>query len=1045
MKPIRLEFQAFLSYKNNTVIDFTNLENSIFLIDGDTGAGKTTIFDAMCYALYGEASDSARGSNFKSDYADKDTESFVKFTFEEQGEVYQVTRYPAYNRDKKRKGKEEGDIREPEKTELLLPDNKTLIKIKEVNAKIIEIVKLKVEQFRNTIMIGQNKFAELIRSDTKTRKSLFQEILKTQKFGEFQGKLKELCDKATQEVKDANTKIDVELKGYKTDNEELSAKLSKGNPSDNDFDILSNLISLDLKELENKLDEQKANKGIEDKKLKDLNVQLSKVKENNDHYNSFNDHDSKLKELEKQKDKNDDLGKTIDSYDDSKKSYDKYKDYLDKKDLLNEKEKKLNEKETELKDFSSDFETAKNNNDKVDGLEQSNISLRKEIGDLEKLLEDFNSLEKEKDAKKDNKQLIETNSKTLAGLETKQKTISEKLEKLNEFNKTNKEANVKLNEIKNNLDGIEKEIDELKKYNEKFKSLLEDEENLNIKESEIQKLSEEALLKERIYNELNMVYKNSMAGILASNLKEGDPCPVCGAIHHTKLAKKAKEDISDEKVETALNEKDAAEKKHDKALIEFKAKKDSLDESLEDLFKEGQSLFNVVVNKDNLEGLIEDKEKQLLELKANKISEKEKLEEISKQMKENEEEIVELEEVKDSNKKNIDGIKNSLATISGTLEKVDERIKDLSAKLNGQNKEQLETNIKSREKTIGSNKKLIGDYQKAYSEANDKKTGLNQSIKDLKEEIKKLTPNVNKLEAEYKDLVLKTKLKDIDKIVELIEKNIDTIDSIKGKLNSYKSELKLQQGLYDSDIKNGYDKLVLMDEKEANENVDKQQIVVNELDEKFGELKTKYSNNTTRFDSYKNLNKTIKDKNNNVSDLQNLSDVASGKVNGKEKLDFETYYQSQIFDNILQQANNRLNIMTDGVYSMQRHDSSEDKSNSALDIDIFDTNTGKIRSANSLSGGEIFMASLSLALGFSEISRTKSGAHELDCMFIDEGFGTLDDETLKVVMKVLNQLSQEANRTIGIISHVSELRDVISKQIHVTKDKFNGSTLKMIV
>ena len=176
-----------------------------------------------------------------------------------------------------------------------------------------------------------------------------------------------------------------------------------------------------------------------------------------------------------------------------------------------------------------------------------------------------------------------------------------------------------------------------------------------------------------------------------------------------------------------------------------------------------------------------------------------------------------------------------------------------------------------------------------------------------------------------------------------------------------------------------------------------------------------------------------------------MSDVANGHVVGQERIDFETYYQSQVFGNILNVASKKLNIMTDGTYTMKRHiyNEQDGTKSTSLDVDIFDTSTGKTRSSKSLSGGETFMTALSLALGFAEVIRNEAGARELDCMFIDEGFGSLDNDSLHLVLNVLKNLSNQNSRMIGVISHVEELGYEINNKINVSKDA-NGSHLDVV-
>jgi exonuclease SbcC len=211
------------------------------------------------------------------------------------------------------------------------------------------------------------------------------------------------------------------------------------------------------------------------------------------------------------------------------------------------------------------------------------------------------------------------------------------------------------------------------------------------------------------------------------------------------------------------------------------------------------------------------------------------------------------------------------------------------------------------------------------------------------------------------------------------------------------------------------------------------------------EANTLYENNKYNLEQYIKINDKINEKAHEAFMLSRLSDVANGHVVGQERIDFETYYQSQVFGNILNVASKKLNIMTDGTYTMKRHiyNEQDGTKSTSLDVDIFDTSTGKTRSSKSLSGGETFMTALSLALGFAEVIRNEAGARELDCMFIDEGFGSLDNDSLHLVLNVLKNLSNQNSRMIGLISHVEELGYEINNKINVSKDA-NGSHLDVV-
>lgn len=484
MKLLNLEFQAFLSYKDKQEIDFKNFSNSLFLIDGDTGAGKTTIFDAIVFALYGEASDKERDTNFKSHYAKDDTLCSVKLTFLEDGKVVEIYREPAQMTLSKRRDKDGNyPLIHKEPSCVLTLDGKSYTKINECNKKIIEIIKLDKDQFRNTIMIGQNKFADLIRSTTKDRRALFQSILNTYKFEDFKNALSKKYTEESKKIAESNTRIDTILKNYQTEDEELKEKLAIDRPSLNDFDTLSNLISKDISCLEVKYQENVEEKDRLNSLSIKLNNELTKGLNDNAHIALYNEHKKKYEEKLAQKESYDSYKVVIDTYKDSIPSYNKYNSYLEKnKDFL-DKKNLLNQNVKELNDLAPDLKQVESLKSEKLSLEESNNTLRDKLKDLSKLKEDFKRLNQELE----NKGLLERSINTLnASIEEKKNLVenyNKDLSKLTKYNEENRLVNVSIEKLNNEIDTNKKTISTINEYLNKYNSYLSIISNLNDKET----------------------------------------------------------------------------------------------------------------------------------------------------------------------------------------------------------------------------------------------------------------------------------------------------------------------------------------------------------------------------------------------------------------------------------------------------------------------------------------------------------------------------------------------------------------------------------
>lgn len=1211
MKPISLEFQAFLSYRDKMHIDFTIFNNSIFLIDGDTGAGKTTIFDAMCFALYGEASDNARGNNFKSHYASIDDLCYVEFVFEEKGEIYKIHREPAQIKRKKKGRDEFGNLGTKSEGENVLytTPKKQITKKTEADKAIVELIKLKKDQFRNTIMIGQNKFSELIRTTTSARKDLFRNILQTQKFEDFEDKLSKLYASASKEIESSNVKIDTELKGYKTNNIDLSEKLNIDNPSLNDFDTLYILLKADLDLTDNKLKELENNKNQENEKLTELNKNFETAKINNKNIEEFKNHKELFDSICKEEDKYKNLNDIINKYDDSYETYFISQNIANKEAEIQKLKSDLNlSKENKVK-CEENLKEASQKKDKNVEIEKENENINSELNKLNNLFDKCQNLENEKIKELELNKGISLINQEISSENKKQDILNGKLNEINDFIEKNNDIDVKISklqsaiehqetekndlekniqtillmnsniqmlqenylgvvskssELKSTLEETNKELNTLNEYNSlnkdckleynELKNQIKDIDNkiqtlndylidfnkINKKKTELEKdstkldfLSKERLEKNNRYIELDTLYQNNLAGILAKNLIEGSPCPVCGAIHHTNLAKLENDSVTEETLKKAQKEKEEANQAYNDSLGKYKANNDNLNEQYKGLIDKLKTLLtinddnvefviqnninllnykkselsskindlnaviaNVDKNEERMKALTSSKEnitkniseneknetailtkintlseeitnlrKDLItlcslqnddnlivkarEILANKIKELEVLKNQEESFRKISKELAEFKENQNKISKELEDSKNKVkdaeiarASTSEALKHCKDNIKSFENDLQGKTKEIIENEISENKQKYDKNKDEIDSINSLYVNVNKEFERINTHINYLNNDIQNKNNESKKLQKELEESLNKTILKDLSVIKSLVLEYKDSIDSIKRSAQKYKDDYTKAESLYKNDLDKNFDKLTSTNLEELNAEIINQTKILKDKEDEYNNLNSTLHNNLQRFNNYVEINKSINEKSVRVSNLKKLNEVSKGQVKDKEKIDFETYYQSQIFNNILTQANKRLNVMTDNVYSMIRHESEDEKGSTALDIDIFDTNTGKVRSANSLSGGEIFMASLSLALGFSEISRTKSGANELDCMFIDEGFGTLDEETLRTVMRVLNQLSNETNRTIGIISHVTELRDAIHKQIHVTKDKINGSKLE---
>ena len=921
MRPLKLTISAFGSYADKTEIDFEKLGKSgLYLITGDTGAGKTTIFDAITYALYGEASGDNRDDPkmFRSQAASPSTPTEVSLEFEYRGKIYTVKRNPEYERPKARGG---GMTKQSAGAELTCPDKSVLSKPKEINQKINDILGIDRSQFAQIAMIAQGEFRKLLFADTNERQKIFQKLFHTENYTELQKRLKDKKNEIENENKAIQTSIKQYISGIESNDyyQMDVAKAKNGQiPLGEIIELLNELIQSD----HIKYDELTAKQKEFETKITDINSLLQKAEEYNKHERELKDNTSKLSqeqeklsglqaELKKAKSREPEI-------DELTKKINVLESQLPKYSELDRKQKFISELDKKIKKYAQHLVQCSE-------LEEH---LKKEISALKSEFESLKNCDVRKEKLESMKKELNDNISKISKLE----------EDMSDFSVTEK-----------NLDKAQKDY--------------------------IQKRSAKESKRE-IYARHERAYLDAQAGILAENLHEGQPCPVCGSLSHPCLAVKPENAPTKQE----LDKLKADMEKADNAVAKASETANSLNTLIDEKRK------NISDNAAEIFGEIDfDKISELLSEK--KLSCKEKLSEIKTELKEIETNI--------QRKNNIEKqIPNKENELSATADKKAELSKSQSAD---------EATRKSETDRVSELFEELGKFD-SKSLAENEIRKLSDIKKDISEKIKNAENDV-----------------------------IDCKNKISG---------------YDSAIKEN--EKVLKDKAEIDIETEKKHKI--ELEEQKTECSTQKEKIGIRKNANENTLKNILEQAENAHTVEEklkwikpLSDTTNGGISGKAKLSLETFIQQTYFDRILERANKRLLMMSDEQYEMQRRlEARDNQSKSGLDIDVLDHWTNSERDVKTLSGGEAFKASLSLALGLSDEIQASAGGICLDTMFVDEGFGSLDEESLHQAMKALSTLSQN-NKLIGIISHVSELKNQIDKQIIVTKEKDGSSHIKISV
>ena len=920
MRPLKLTLSAFGPYAGKTDFDFDKLgTGGLYLITGDTGAGKTTIFDAITYALYGDPSGNNREvSMFRSKYADLETPTFVKLTFKYKDNEYVVKRNPEYERASQRGS---GVTKQTAGVELTLPDGKVLTKTKEVDTAIKNIMGIDKNQFCQIAMIAQGDFLKLLLAPTRERIEIFRHIFKTKLYSDLQNKLKQEASSLDNNCLQIRQSITQYIAGINCDESSLhcvQVSKAKNNelPIDECISLLKNLLAEDSQSEEKTAAE--------------------------------------ISNIEKQAD-------TIKLNIQQGESISRAKVLLEQTQALLEK---LSSEKITLAAALDD------ENKKSVEIEK----LTKDSATISAQLPEYNELSQKQTALAKNISLIEQNNLTLNKAKTDIDTLKSQIESLNAEAKTLEKCGEQKIILENNILSLNDRLS-------KLQQLLQSMEALKKNHEEHKKAVQ--IYKERqanvdsldaSYKEGHKLYLDAQAGILAESLKENMPCPVCGSLSHPKKASKPVDVPTKDELDALQNRISAANKEVEMASQTAGKLNGAINEKMESTLTSIKELLGDInmnsatdIAKENISELqakIKSINSEIKQLSKN-ISRKDSIEKILPQS------TKRLEELQDS----INTISNTVTTYTSENKAIEERIESLKSKLLFSSKLEADAKIKSNNDTVLKIQKAIELATKRLNECNEKLA----SATATKTELSKQLEGKEEINLENEK----------NKLYEL-ESNIK-------RLRAYKEEIHSRIVNNQSNYKN-----------------------INLKSDELIEAEKQY---------------TI---------VKSLSDTANGNITGKDKIMLETYIQMHYFDRIISRANARLVIMTGGQYDLVRRKEAASKmGQSGLDLDVIDHYNGTERSVKSLSGGESFKASLALALGLSDEIQSSAGGIQLDTMFIDEGFGSLDEDSLSQAMNALASLAS-SNKLIGIISHVGELKQKIDKQIIVKKDKTGGSRAEII-
>ena len=920
MRPLKLTIAGFGPYAETQVLDFEALgQNGLYLITGDTGAGKTTIFDAITYALFGTASGNNRSAGMlRSKYVKPTDPTFVELLFEYKGKQYTIRRNPEYSRIKLRG---EGTTKVDAGVQLTYPDGRIVSKTDEVKTAIQEIIGLTREQFAQVAMISQGDFRKLLQANTEERKKIFRDIFKTGLYDKLQEQLKEKERDVKRRREAAGASVRQYIAGIVCSEDSLLAidarKARKGE-----------LPIVDVRQL---LEELLAEDSAQQRAFREQAAQLTAQQE------------------------------TLVAAQTRAEAYQAATEKLAAK--ISEEQARAAEAEA-LAFALTDAQ----------GTLPEQEQLGRDITALELLLPAYDELEEMKCG------LAEKEAQ-LQAAKTAQARLAGSTEELVASLSALHQERTQLGAVEVEKEKLQGQKNDLSAQQEQFKNLISRADSLEQEKKQLETLQAAYLEADRTSTDLRLTYdrKNKafldeQAGMLAASLLPGMPCPVCGSAEHPALAAISEDAPTEADVKKAKTEYEKAQKNTELASSKASTQRGLVSAAETALSKESSALLGetaldaVKVVAAQREAALSAQINDVVLLIAAAEKSVRRKQELDSKIPQKEQTLA------DENRK-LSAANEQIAALTASVVELTAQLEAMQAKLTFADKTAL---LAEKDRLTKRQSVLKAALAKAEADHNACKEAL-VAIRATIEELKK-------------------------QVADAPAENLETLNTEKAALTARQAEL-------NAALETIHARLTANNEIKTN-------VAVKE--EELAELEARYTW------------------------MKALSDTANGDINGKDKVTLEAYIQTTYFERILERANLRLRKMSGGQYDLERRQIAEDKkSQSGLDLDIVDHINTTRRSVNTLSGGEAFLASLALALGLSDEVQMSTGI-QLNTLFIDEGFGSLDSEALRKAYLTLASLS-EGNRLVGIISHVPELKEKIEHQIVVEKVRTGGSRARISV
>lgn len=1028
MRPLKLTMTAFGPYKDTETVDFEELEgNDIFVISGNTGAGKTTIFDGICFALYGTASGQDRGESkmLRSDFAKDDVHTAVELEFELKGKHYRIRRQLGHVKqgNKSKTGDDIFFFVQKDGEEVPCVDRQI---VSEVNERVEQLIGLTQDQFKQIVMLPQGEFRKLLTSDTENKEAILRRLFKTENYQSINKVLKEKRDQA---------KIDYErqlqirndyiqgISSYlplRTDTF-MSELLEAEYPN-------SNQVAAALEEEAGFYAEQVTSGEEKHKQAYELRNKRQSEYHEAEHLNE------RFRELEEKK---------------------------QQLKVLNERKVEFKEKETRLQAAEEAnsllfFEQQREQAVKDEQLTSVNLKQAKvQLEQAKKELQEAEATFKAEENRKTDRDQVAKELNELEKILPVVQGIEETKQKINLIKSRGQEIKQKMEETEKQLVSTEKAYEE---YRREISNLDDRIEKLSDKQAEYLQLKDQVRIFERYrnitgeinelenkatviintyneakenYQEKEMLWLSNQALVLAGHLQDGEPCPVCGSLDHPQIAASAEQTVTREELQLAKSNFEEKEKAYHQIRIQLEAKKTQQNEILEEVTEltAGEEINTFY---EQLVATGKQVRIQVEEYNVVRKKRKEKKEEEEKYVRIKQELEPLYNQLKDKHYTLREQYKTESALLEDRLRDIPESLTDLKVlknqiKMTQDKKDQLE-------KAWDSAQKLLETKKEAYTKSETHTLHTEKQFKEItlkvEEASKAFREKLTEAGFESEDAYFKAKLSSEEQRL------------LKQELTEFKQQLAIlskQTKELTASLK-GKEPKDLDALKQELDELEKQ---YEETFKQLNEARDYQNRALTRKEEILEAEEALVKKEQLVSAISDVHDMLRGQNN--KKISFERFLQMEYLEQIIHSANDRLQKLSNNQYYLTRSDRQETHGKqSGLALDVYDNHTGVTRDVKTLSGGEKFNAALSLALGMSDVIQSFQGSIAIDTMFIDEGFGSLDEDALAKAVDTLVDL-MESGRMIGVISHVKELKEIFPAILEVKKTKQGHSETAFVL